>query len=83
MYMHLLCDLQLSKMCLRMDELWSDGIGSVILYTWLQFITSEALHLAGAGPDSHYLLKIEDPNTSSPDWDPRAIQGILFTNNVH
>ena len=72
------CDLQLSKICLRMDELWSDGIGSVILYTWLQFITSEALQLAGVGPDSHYFLKIEDPNTSSPDWDSRAIQGIFI-----
>ena len=58
-----------------MDQLWSDGIGTVILYTWLQFLANEALHIVGVGADNHYCLKIEHPNASNLDWDPRAVQG--------
>ena len=69
--------MQLSKLCAHLDQLWSDGAGSVILYTWQQFLAAETLPLLGVGQDNNYLLTIEDPNTSKPDWDPRAVQGTV------
>ena len=62
----------------HLDRLWSDGIGSVILYTWQQFLAAETLPLLGVGQDNHYLLTVEDPTISQPDRDPRAVQGTLW-----
>ena len=67
--------MQLSELCAHLDQLWSDSVGTVILYTWQQFIANESLTLLGVGPDHYYLLRIEDPTASNPDWDPRAVQG--------
>ena len=67
--------MQLSELCTRLDQLWSDSVGTVILYTWQQFLASESLTLLGVGPDHYYLLRIEDRTVSNPDWDPRVVQG--------
>ena len=67
--------MQLSELCAHLDQLWSDSVGTVILYTWQQFLASEVLTLLGIGPDHYYLLRIEDPTTFNRDWDPRAVQG--------
>ena len=70
MYHHM----QLSRLCTQLDQLWSDSTGSVILYEWQHFLTSEALPFLGVGPDYH--LGIEDPTVSEHTWDPRAVQGM-------
>lgn len=34
---------QMSSLCRRLDELWEENQGCVILFTWIQFLKEEAL----------------------------------------
>ncbi|CAK6957270.1 E3 ubiquitin-protein ligase RNF14 [Scomber scombrus] len=38
---------QMSSMCRRLDELWEENQGFVILFTWIQFLKEEALDFLG------------------------------------
>ncbi|KAM6907885.1 E3 ubiquitin-protein ligase RNF14 [Xenentodon cancila] len=38
---------QLSSLCRRLDELWEENQGCVILFTWIQFLKEEALDFLG------------------------------------
>nr|KAG5693733.1 hypothetical protein BaRGS_002116 [Batillaria attramentaria] len=38
---------QLSKLCQRLDEIWEENRGQVILYTWFQFLEDEAFEYLG------------------------------------
>lgn len=39
--------LQLSSLCKHLDELWEQNQGSVVLFTWIQFLKEEALNFLG------------------------------------
>ncbi|KAL6470407.1 hypothetical protein MHYP_G00215260 [Metynnis hypsauchen] len=39
--------LQLTALCKRLDELWEENQGSVVLFTWIQFLKEEALDFLG------------------------------------
>ncbi|XP_076836345.1 E3 ubiquitin-protein ligase RNF14 [Brachyhypopomus gauderio] len=39
--------LQLTVLCKRLDELWVENRGSVVLFTWIQFLKEDALDLLG------------------------------------
>lgn len=34
---------QMSSLCRRLDDLWEENQGSVVLFTWVQFLKEEAL----------------------------------------
>ncbi|KAK5918238.1 hypothetical protein CgunFtcFv8_003017 [Champsocephalus gunnari] len=38
---------QMSALCRRLDELWEENEGCVILFTWIQFLKEEALDFLG------------------------------------
>lgn len=38
---------QMSALCRRLDELWEENQGSVILFTWIQLLKEEALDFLG------------------------------------
>ncbi|XP_012774392.1 E3 ubiquitin-protein ligase RNF14 isoform X2 [Maylandia zebra] len=38
---------QMSSLCRRLDELWEENQGCVILFTWIQFLKEEALGFLG------------------------------------
>lgn len=38
---------QMSALCRRLDELWEENQGCVILFTWIQFLKEEALDFLG------------------------------------
>lgn len=38
---------QLTLLCRRLDELWEENQGSVVLFTWVQFLKEEALPFLG------------------------------------
>ncbi|KAM3868563.1 E3 ubiquitin-protein ligase RNF14-like [Diretmus argenteus] len=38
---------QMSSLCRRLDELWGDNQGCVVLFTWIQFLKEEALDFLG------------------------------------
>nr|XP_057943124.1 E3 ubiquitin-protein ligase RNF14 [Doryrhamphus excisus]XP_057943125.1 E3 ubiquitin-protein ligase RNF14 [Doryrhamphus excisus] len=38
---------QMSSLCRRLDELWEDNRGCVVLFTWIQFLSEEALDFLG------------------------------------
>lgn len=38
---------QMSSLCRRLDELWEENQGCVILFTWIQFLKEEALDFLG------------------------------------
>lgn len=38
---------QLTSLCKRLDELWEEIHGSVVLFTWIQFLKEEALDFLG------------------------------------
>ncbi|XP_053573143.1 E3 ubiquitin-protein ligase RNF14 [Bombina bombina] len=42
---------QLSQLCQRLDELWEENVGSVVLFAWMQFLKEETLDF----------LKVESP----------------------
>ena len=35
--------LQMSALCRRLDQLWGENQGCVVLFTWVQFLKEEAL----------------------------------------
>lgn len=37
----------MSSLCRRLDELWEENQGCVILFTWVQFLKEEALDFLG------------------------------------
>lgn len=37
----------MSSLCRRLDELWEENQGSVILFTWIQLLKEEALDFLG------------------------------------
>lgn len=37
----------MSALCRRLDELWEENEGCVILFTWIQFLKEEALDFLG------------------------------------
>lgn len=37
----------MSSLCRRLDELWEENQGFVILFTWIQFLKEEALDFLG------------------------------------
>ncbi|XP_060747342.1 E3 ubiquitin-protein ligase RNF14 [Tachysurus vachellii] len=39
--------LQLTSLCKRLDKLWEENHGSVVLFTWIQFLKEEALDFLG------------------------------------
>ncbi|MCI4386265.1 hypothetical protein PGIGA_G00060510 [Pangasianodon gigas] len=39
--------LQLTSLCKRLDDLWQENQGSVVLFTWIQFLKEEALDFLG------------------------------------
>ncbi|XP_007247086.2 E3 ubiquitin-protein ligase RNF14 isoform X1 [Astyanax mexicanus] len=39
--------LQLSALCKQLDKLWKENQGSVVLFTWIQFLKEEALEFLG------------------------------------
>ncbi|XP_060792538.1 E3 ubiquitin-protein ligase RNF14 isoform X2 [Neoarius graeffei] len=39
--------LQLTSLCKRLDDLWQENQGSVVLFTWIQFLKEEALEFMG------------------------------------
>ena len=41
---------QMSSLCRRLDELWEENQGCVILFTWIQFLKEEALEFLGIQP---------------------------------
>ncbi|KAM9440467.1 E3 ubiquitin-protein ligase RNF14-like [Clarias gariepinus] len=39
--------LQLTSLCKRLDDLWQENKGSVVLFTWIEFLKDEALDFLG------------------------------------
>lgn len=37
----------MASLCQRLDELWEENQGCVILFTWIQFLKEEALDFLG------------------------------------
>lgn len=38
---------QMSSLCRRLDELWEENQGCVVLFTWIQFLKEEAIDFLG------------------------------------
>ncbi len=71
--------LQLSKLCVHLDEIWKDnGAGCVVLFEWVQFLTEEVL--VGLNIESPFpLQQVVQSNQADDDIDSRAFQDIAST----
>lgn len=65
---------QLTLLCSHLDRLWEENCGSVVLYSWYQFLTSEVFTTLSISRELQ--LAYEDPAYQSPSWDPRAVQDV-------
>ena len=63
----------LSRLCKHLESMWNPG--SVILYDWANFITTETVRFLRIC--SPYCIVVEDPSdVASGCWDDRAVQDI-------
>lgn len=63
---------QLSSLCGHLDGLWESDPGSVVLYNWQQFLSSDLLKTLGIS--SELVLQFEDPTAVDTRRDKRAVQ---------
>ena len=68
--------LQLTTLCQHLDTLWNSDPGSVVLYNWQQFLTSDLLSTLNIS--SKLTLQYEDPATLNEKWDKRAVQEMAY-----
>ncbi|XP_043077335.1 E3 ubiquitin-protein ligase RNF14 isoform X2 [Puntigrus tetrazona] len=61
---------QITALCRRLDELWEENQGNVVLFTWMQFLKEETLEFLGIQSP----LKIQSAE-SEPDADAAAEKG--------
>lgn len=60
-------------MCAKLDELWEEDKGSVILYTWTNFLLDDSYSFLGL---ENPLIICKDTNRKESASDSRAIQDI-------
>ncbi|KTG01497.1 hypothetical protein cypCar_00031785 [Cyprinus carpio] len=76
---------QITALCRRLDELWEENQGNVVLFTWMQFLKEETLDFLGiqspleiqsieseSGPKQ----AVDVSGEKSKDLDPRAVQEV-------
>lgn len=77
---------QIAALCKRLDELWEENRGNVVLFTWIQFLKEETLEFL----DIHSPLEIQSIGVQSQgecvqkhgekskpqELDPRAVQEV-------
>lgn len=64
---------QLSLLCAKLDELWEEDKGSVILFTWTNFLLDDSYSFLGL---ENPLIISKDTNRKDSALDSRAIQDI-------
>ncbi|XP_052443946.1 E3 ubiquitin-protein ligase RNF14-like isoform X3 [Carassius gibelio] len=78
---------QITALCRRLDELWEENQGNVILFTWMQFLKEETLDFLGIQSpleiqsiESESGLKqaadVSGEKCKVQDLDPRAVQEV-------
>ncbi|XP_059382898.1 E3 ubiquitin-protein ligase RNF14-like isoform X2 [Carassius carassius] len=78
---------QITALCRRLDELWEENQGNVILFTWMQFLKEETLDFLGIQSpleiqsiESESGLKkaadVSREKCKVQDLDPRAVQEV-------
>lgn len=66
---------QLSELCKKLDAAWEEqGPGSVILFTWVQFLLDEAL--GALGIESPFTPKFARKNNKKLSVDKRVVQDV-------
>jgi E3 ubiquitin-protein ligase RNF14 len=69
---------QLCQICVKLDEIWEEGKGSVILYQWIDFFQNELVEfLKLCSPLEISTIVPCKQQSVEQDADPRAIQEIL------
>ncbi|XP_058484006.1 E3 ubiquitin-protein ligase RNF14 [Solea solea] len=63
---------QMSTLCRRLDELWEENQGSVIIFTWIQFIKEEALDFLGIQSPLEVIRGGNKPGGERRKTDPAA-----------
>lgn len=63
----------MSLLCAKLDELWEEDKGSVILYTWTNFLLDDSYSFLGL---ENPLIICKDTNRKESASDSRAIQDI-------
>ncbi|XP_052393795.1 E3 ubiquitin-protein ligase RNF14 [Carassius gibelio] len=80
---------QITALCRRLDELWEENQGNVVLFTWMQFLKEETLDFLGIQSpleiqslesqpqcESGPKQAVDVPGEKSKDLDPRAVQEV-------
>ncbi|XP_062867361.1 E3 ubiquitin-protein ligase RNF14-like [Trichomycterus rosablanca] len=62
---------QLTALCKRLDELWLEKQGSVVIFTWIQFLKEEAVYFLGLQSP----LKIPSNSRKHPQLDRSMSEG--------
>ncbi|XP_051734617.1 E3 ubiquitin-protein ligase RNF14 isoform X2 [Ctenopharyngodon idella] len=82
---------QITALCRRLDELWEENQGNVVLFTWIQFLKEETLEFLGiqspleiqSNCSQHQCesgqkeaVGISGEKSKPQDLDPRAVQEV-------
>ncbi|TRZ03610.1 hypothetical protein DNTS_006127, partial [Danionella cerebrum] len=88
---------QITALCRRLDELWEENYGNVILFTWIQFLKEETLdHLRIMSPLEIQSNGSQDQSqagqrqaavasgekSKAQELDPRAVQEVDFKTDL-
>ncbi|KAI7796137.1 E3 ubiquitin-protein ligase RNF14-like isoform X2 [Triplophysa rosa] len=78
---------KITALCKRLDQLWEENLGNVVLFTWIQFLKEETLEYLGihspleiqsiAGQSQGESGQTQAAEKSKPqELDPRAVQEV-------
>ncbi|XP_056587308.1 E3 ubiquitin-protein ligase RNF14-like isoform X2 [Triplophysa dalaica] len=82
-----LARVKITALCKRLDELWEENLGNVVLFTWIQFLKEETLEYLGihspleiqrfAGQSQGESgQKLATERSKPQELDPRAVQEV-------
>ncbi|XP_073680786.1 E3 ubiquitin-protein ligase RNF14 [Garra rufa] len=78
---------QITALCKRLDELWEENQGNVVLFTWMQFLKEESLESLGiqspleiqsteSESGQKQAADVSGEKSKAQDLDPRAVQEV-------
>ncbi|KAG1932859.1 E3 ubiquitin-protein ligase RNF14 [Pimephales promelas] len=76
---------QITALCKRLDELWQENRGTVVLFTWIQFLKEETLEILNLqspleiqtiGGQPHYESGQTQSDSKVQELDQRAVQEV-------
>lgn len=78
---------QITALCRRLDELWEENQGNVVLFTWMQFLKEETLEFLGiqspleiqsteSESGQKHAVDVSAEKSKAQDLDPRAVQEV-------